>query len=85
MIGVALIVITIGVVAYLLAGAVDMVVSVLTWLVATINNALAPLGVSISLAYLDAIYPYLRSLMQLLGVGLSIIGLMIIVTSIREI
>jgi hypothetical protein len=63
----------------------DAVIYVVTWLVAYLDAAFSALGVHIDVfTYLDMLYPYFRSTAQITAVGILLIAVFHIVTSIRE-
>jgi hypothetical protein len=63
----------------------DAVIYVVTWLVAYLDAAFSALGVHIDVfTYLDMLYPYFRSTVQVMAVGIILIAVFHIVTSIRE-
>jgi len=72
-------------VAILMLYAADAVIYVVTWMVAYINTALSALGVRIEVfEYLDMLYPYFRSAVQIIAIGIVLVAIVHIVTSIRE-
>ena len=81
MVGWILLIIT----AVLMLYIADTVVYVITWLVAMLDAAMAAVGVHIEVfKYLDVVYPYMRTFVQVLSIGLLAIAILHITTSIRE-
>ena len=72
-------------VAILMLYAADAVIYVVTWMVSYIDAAFSPLGIHIEVfEYLDILYPYFRSAVQIMAVGIAVVAVFHIVTSIRE-
>jgi hypothetical protein len=72
-------------VAVLMLYVADAVVYVVTWLVAYLDAALSALGVHIEVfQYLDMLYPYFRSAVQIIAIGVILIAVIFITMSIRE-
>jgi hypothetical protein len=72
-------------VAVIMLYAADAVIYVVTWMVAYIDAALSPLGIRLEVFdYLDLIYPYFRSTIQALAVGVILIAVFHITLSIKE-
>jgi hypothetical protein len=73
------------IVAILMLYVADAVVYMITWMVAYLNSALSALGLSIeAFKYLDMLYPYFRSAVQIIAVGVIVAAVFHIVTAIRE-
>ncbi len=63
----------------------DTVVYIITWLVAMLNTALASVGIHIeAFRYLDILYPYMRTFVQSLSIGILAVAILHITLSIRE-
>lgn len=72
-------------VAVLMLSAADAVVYVVTWLVTYLNAAFSALGIRIeAFDYLDMLYPYFRSAVQIIAGGVIAVAVLHIVLSIRE-
>jgi hypothetical protein len=72
-------------VAILMFYVADTVVYVVTWMVAYLNTAFSAIGMRIeAFEYLDMLYPYFRSAVQIMAGGVILIAIFHIVTSIRE-
>jgi hypothetical protein len=72
-------------VAILMLYAADAVVYVVTWMVGYLDAAFSALGVHIeAFTYLDMLYPYFRSAVQIIAVGVILIAVLHIALSIRE-
>jgi hypothetical protein len=72
-------------VAVLMLYTADTVVYVVTWLVTYLNAAFSALGIRIeAFDYLDMLYPYFRSAVQIIAVGVIAAAVLHIVLSIRE-
>jgi len=72
-------------VAILMLYAADAVIYVVTWMVAYLDAAFSALGIHIEVFdYLDMLYPYFRSAVQIMAGGVILISVFHIVTSIRE-
>jgi len=72
-------------VAILMFYVADTVVYVVTWMVAYLNAAFSAIGMRIeAFEYLDMLYPYFRSAVQIMAGGVILIAIFHIVTSIRE-
>ena len=72
-------------VAVLMLSAADAVVYVVTWLVTHLNAAFSALGIRIeAFDYLDMLYPYFRSAVQIIAGGVIAVAVLHIVLSIRE-
>jgi len=72
-------------VAVLMLYVADTVVYVVTWLVSHLNAAFSALGIRIeAFDYLDMLYPYFRSAVQIIAVGVIAAAVLHIVLSIRE-
>jgi hypothetical protein len=73
------------VVAVVMLYAADAAIYVVTWMVAYLSAALSALGVHVDVfTYLDMLYPYFRSAVQILAGGIILVAVIHIVTSIRE-
>jgi hypothetical protein len=73
------------IVAIQLFYAADSVIYTVTWLVSNINAAFSIFGFRIeTFNYLDILYPYFRSTVQVIAVGIILVAVFHIVTSIRE-
>jgi len=71
--------------AVLMLYTADTVVYVVTWLVTYLNAAFSALGIRIeAFDYLDMLYPYFRSAVQIIAVGTIAAAVLHIVLSIRE-
>jgi len=63
----------------------DSVVYFITWIVSYLNAALSSVGLHIEVFdYLDILYPYFRSAVQVMAIGTIAVAVLHIVTSIRE-
>ena len=72
-------------VAVLMLSAADAVVYIVTWLVTYLNAAFSALGIRIeAFDYLDMLYPYFRSAVQIIAGGVIAVAVLHIVLSIRE-
>jgi hypothetical protein len=72
-------------VAVLMLYTADTVVYVVTWLVSYLNAAFSALGIRIeAFDYLDMLYPYFRSAVQIIAGGVIAAAVLHIVLSIRE-
>ena len=72
-------------VAVLMLYVADTVVYVVTWLVSHLNAAFSALGIRIeAFDYLDMLYPYFRSAVQIIATGVIAAAVLHIVLSIRE-
>jgi len=72
-------------VAVLMLYAADAVIYVATWMVAYLNAAFSAIGMRIeAFEYLDMLYPYFRSAVQIIAVGIIAVAVLHIATSIRE-
>ena len=72
-------------VAVLMLYTADTVVYVVTWLVSYLNAAFSALGIRIEVFdYLDMLYPYFRSAVQIIAVGVITVAVLHIVLSVRE-
>ncbi len=72
-------------VAVLMLYVADAVVYVVTWLVAYLNTAFSALGIYLEVfEYLDILYPYFRTAVQIIAIGTIAVAVFHIVTSIRE-
>jgi hypothetical protein len=72
-------------VAILMFYTADTVVYVVVWLVTYLNAALSAVGIRIEVFdYLDILYPYFRSTVQAMAIGVIAIAVLHIVTAIRE-
>jgi hypothetical protein len=73
------------IIAIQLLYAEDAVIYTVTWLVYSINAAFSAVGLRIeALDYLDIWYPYFRSTVQVIAVGIILVAVLHIATSIRE-
>jgi hypothetical protein len=71
--------------AVLMLYVADTIVYIITWLTATLSTALAAVGVHIDVfSYLDIMYPYMRTLVQVLSIGILAVAILHITLSIRE-
>ena len=72
-------------VATLMLYVADAIIYVVTWVVAYLDAALSAIGIHIEVFdYLDMLYPYFRSTVQIMAAGVILIAIFHIVTSIRE-
>jgi hypothetical protein len=72
-------------VAILMLYAADAVIYVVTWLAAYLDAAFSALGVHIEVfTYLDMLYPYFRTTIQIIALGIILIAVFHIAMSIRE-
>jgi hypothetical protein len=72
-------------VAVLMLYTADAVVYVVTWLVSYLSAAFSALGIRIEVFdYLDILYPYFRSAVQIIAAGVIAAAVLHIVLSIRE-
>ena len=72
-------------VAILMLYVADTVVYVVTWLASYLSAALSALGIRIEVFdYLDMLYPYFRSAVQVIAAGIITVAVLHIVLSIRE-
>ncbi len=72
-------------VAILMLYAADAVIYVVTWMAAYLDAALSTLGVHIEVfTYLDMLYPYFRTAIQVTAAGIILIAVLHITLSIRE-
>jgi hypothetical protein len=63
----------------------DTVVYVVTWLVSYLDAALSAVGIHIeAFEYLDILYPYFRSAIQAMAIGVIAVAVIHIATSIKE-
>jgi hypothetical protein len=63
----------------------DTVTYLITWLVSYLNAALSAIGIRIeAFDYLDILYPYFRSTVQVIAIGTIAVAILHIATSIRE-
>ena len=77
-----ILVIAVAIIALYIA---DTVVYLITWLISFLNAAFAALGFRIeAFDYLDILYPYFRTTVQVLAAGTILVAVVHIVTSIRE-
>jgi hypothetical protein len=71
--------------AVLMLFAADAVIYVVTWLVAYLDAAFSAVGVRIeAFDYLDTLYPYFRSAVQIIAAGAILVAVFHIALSIRE-
>ena len=71
--------------AVLMLYTADTVTYIVTWLISSLNAALSAAGLRIeAFDYLDILYPYFRSAVQVIAVGTIAVAVYHIVTSIRE-
>ena len=72
-------------VAVLMLYAADAVIYVATWMVSYLNAAFSAIGMRIeAFEYLDMLYPYFRSAVQIIAGGIIAVAVLHIVMSIRE-
>jgi hypothetical protein len=72
-------------VAVLVFYTADTVVYIATWLVSYLNAAFSALGIRIAaFDYLDILYPYFRSAVQVIAIGTILAAALHIAMSIRE-
>jgi hypothetical protein len=72
-------------VAILMLYTADIIIYVVTWMVAYLDTAFSLLGIHIKVfEYLDILYPYFRSAVQIIAGGIILVAVFHIVTSIRE-
>ena len=63
----------------------DTVVYVVTWLVTYLNAALSAVGLRLEVFdYLDILYPYFRTTVQVMAIGVFVVAVLHIATSIKE-
>jgi len=73
------------IIAILMLYVADTIVYIITWLVAVFGTVLAPIGIQIEVfKYLDIMYPYMRTLVQVLSIGVLAVAILHITMSIRE-